>query len=56
MLETTPPERDKLSLSISISGIINWFKDRRIKKDLNNIKSYDDFITENQNRRDETNG
>lgn len=56
MLDVNPPERDRLSLSISISGIINWFKDRRIKKDLDNIKSYNDFITENQNRRDETDG
>jgi len=48
-----PPEKDKYSLSISISGIINWFKDRRIKKDLDNIKFYEDMILENPDRRDE---
>lgn len=41
------------SLSISIYGIINWFKDRRIKKDLDNIKFYEDMILENPDRRDE---
>lgn len=53
MLDTNPPERNKLSLSISISGIINWFKDRKIKNDLNNIKSYNDFISENQDQKQE---
>lgn len=28
---------------IPISGIWNWFKNRRIKKDLNNIKKWEEY-------------
>ncbi len=48
---TRNDKESRQSLSISVSGVINWFKDRRIKKDLDNIKTYDDFISQSQDQK-----
>ena len=47
---------NRLSISISISGIINWCKDRKSKKDVNNINNYQNFILQNQQEEEDQNG
>jgi len=46
--ETDEPPEDGFRLTVSLSGLWNFFKDRRIKRDLNNIKKHYDFDKENE--------
>lgn len=44
-------KENRSSFSISVSGVINWFRDKRIKKDLNDIKSYETFMSQSQDEK-----
>lgn len=44
-----PPEKDRISFTVSISGVYNWFKDRKKKRDINNIKRYENTILKEYN-------
>ena len=48
-----PPEKDRYTFTVSFSGIYNWFKKTKTKRDIDNIKDYENKILEEREKNGE---
>ncbi len=43
-----PPEENRFTATVSVSGIFNWFKKKKKQEDIDNIKRYEETILESR--------